>query len=221
MTLVEQQANRLRQAASAELLRLLEVPQQYFGTAAPEEQRVMMLVQDANSDPTPLRTAMTELLTRSSESGAGRSKEYLFGTIVSQLVPDEARVLAALAQGKRYAVVDVAAKHVGRSATRVVFANASLLGAAAGVSPARNAATYLSRLQQFGLVEFGPPADELSEEYDQLAVDASVQEARASIERERMGGVRLIRKSVMLSPLGREFWAACAPDQNAGTRLKR
>jgi hypothetical protein len=211
MNLVEQQANRLRQAASAELLRLLEVPQQYFGTAAPEEQRVMMLVQDADSDPAPLRTAMGELLSRSSQSNAGRSKEYLFGTIVSQLVPDEARVLAALAEGKRFAMVDVVAKHVGRSASRTVFANASLLGAVAGVTPSRNVATYLARLQQFGLVEFGPADDALGEEYDKLAVDGVVQEARAQIERNRMGSARLVRKSVTLSPLGTEFWAACAP----------
>jgi hypothetical protein len=211
MSLVEEQANRLRQAASAELLRLLEIPQQYFGTASPEEQRVMLLVQDSDSDPAPLRTAMTELLSRSTGSSGGRSKEYLFGTIVSQLVPDEARVLAALADGKRYAVVDVAAKHVGRSATRTVFANASLVGAAAGVSPARNVATYLSRLQQFGLVEFGPVIDELGEEYDQLAVDGAVQEARATIERNKMGSVKLVRKSLALSSLGREFWTACAP----------
>jgi hypothetical protein len=201
----------VRQAASAELLRLLEVPQQYFGTAAPEEQRVMMLVQDADSDPAPLRTAMGELLSRSSQSNAGRSKEYLFGTIVSQLVPDEARVLAALAEGKRFAMVDVVAKHVGRSASRTVFANASLLGAVAGVTPSRNVATYLARLQQFGLVEFGPADDALGEEYDKLAVDGVVQEARAQIERNRMGSARLVRKSVALSPLGTEFWAACAP----------
>lgn len=213
MNLVEEQANRLRLAASAELLRLLEVPQQLFGAATPEEQRVMMLVQDADSDPAPLRTAMSELLSRSGERTAGRSKDYLFGTIVSQLVPDEARVLAALAEGKRYAVVDVVAKHVGRSATRLVFANASLLGPAADVTPARNVATYLSRLQQFGLIEFGPPADELSEEYDKLAVDGVVQDARTQIDRNKMGSVRLIRKSVALSPLGAEFWAACAPSR--------
>jgi len=148
MTLVEQQANRLRQAASAELLRLLEVPQQYFGTAAPEEQRVMMLVQDANSDPTPLRTAMTELLTRSSESGAGRSKEYLFGTIVSQLVPDEARVLAALAQGKRYAVVDVAAKHVGAqvSAGAATVALTEGTGSLSLTDSAVQAGTYVNAI---------------------------------------------------------------------------
>lgn len=213
MNLVEEQAARLRQAASAELLRLLDVPQQLFGTAAPEEQRVMMLVRDADADPAPLRTAMTELLSRSGQSPAGRSKEYLFGTIVSQLVPDEARVLAALADGRRYAVVDVVAKHVGRSATRTVFANASLLGAVAGVSPSRNVATYLTRLQQFGLVEFGPAADELGDQYDKLAVDGVVQDARAQIERDKLGSAKLIRKSVALSPLGAEFWAACAPSR--------
>ena len=92
-----------------------------------------------------------------------------------------------------------------------MFANASLLGAAAGISPARNVATYLARLHQFGLVEFGPAVDELGEEYDQLAVDGVVQEARATIERGKMGGAKLVRKSVALSPLGRDFWTACAP----------
>jgi hypothetical protein len=220
MNLVQQQAERLRHVASAELLHLLGVPQQLLGSAGPEEQRVMMLVRDATSDPAPLRTAMTELLNRSSGSTAGNSKEYLFGTIMSQLVPDEARVLAALAEGGRYAVVDVVAKHIGRSSSRTMSANASLLGAAAGVSPARNVATYLSRLQSFGLVEFGPAAADLGEQYDKLAVDSVVQEARARIERNKLGSARLSRKSVALSPLGREFWAACEPDRRTLRRLR-
>jgi hypothetical protein len=220
VSLVEQQAQRLRQAASAEFLRLLEMPQQFLGPSSAEEQRVMMLVQNAGTDPAPLRTAMTELLSRATESTSGKSREYLFGTIVSQLVPDEARVLAALAEGKRYAVVDVVAKHVGRSATRTVFANASMIGAAAGVSPARNVATYLTRLDGLGLVEFGPAADELGEEYDQLAVDAAVQDARSLIDHNKMGSAKLIRKSVALSQLGRDFWAACAPDRGTLSRLR-
>jgi hypothetical protein len=220
MTTLEQQAQRLGQAATAELRRLLEVPQQFLGAAGPEDSRVMMLVQNASSDPAPLRTAMAELLTRASESTATKSREYLFGTIVSQLVPDEARMLAVLAQGKRYAVVDVVAKHVGRSATRTILANASLLGAAADISPARNAATYLTRLAGLGLVEFGPAADDLGEEYDRLAVDAAVQEARALIDRNKMGSAKLIRKSVALSALGHDFWSACAPDRAAQSRLR-
>lgn len=211
VTMLEQQAQRLQQVAAAELLRLLEMPQQFLGTASPEEQRVMMLVQNANSDPAPLRTAMSELLSRAGSSSGGRSKEYLFGTIVSQLVPDEARVLAALAGGKQFAVVDVVAKNVGRAA-RPVLANASQLGDVAGIAPARNAATYLTRLHGLGLVEFGPAADELAASYEKLAVDSAVQDARVTIERNKMGGVKLIRKTVALSALGRDFWTACAPD---------
>jgi hypothetical protein len=215
VTLMEQQAQRLRHAAAAELLRLLEVPQQFLGNAGPEEQRVMMLVQDAPTDPAPLRTAMGELLSRAGETTPVKSREYLFGTIVSQLVPDEARVLATLAEGERFAVVDVVAKHIGRPTTRPIFTNASLIGDIADISPARNVATYLSRLHGFGLVEFGPEAEELGEEYDKLAVDASVQEARSLIDHSKMGSAKLLRKSVMLSPLGREFWQACAPGRGA------
>ncbi|HKC28727.1 MAG TPA: Abi-alpha family protein [Jatrophihabitans sp.] len=211
VALVEQQAQRLRHAAAAELLRLLEMPQQFVGTASPEEQRVMMLVQNANSDPAPLRTAMSELLSRAGDSSAGRSKEYLFGTIVSQLVPDEARILAALAGGKQFAVVDVVAKPVGRAA-RTILANASQLGTLASVAPARNSATYLTRLHALGLVEFGPAADELADNYEKLAVDSAVQDARVTIERNKMGSAKLIRKTVVLSSLGRDFWLACAPE---------
>jgi hypothetical protein len=208
---VEQQVQRLGDAATAELRRLLDVPQQLFTPAGGEDARVMMLVQDARTDPAPLRTAMGELLSRSSDTSAGRSREYLYGTIVSQLVPDEARILAAMADGKSFAAVDVLAKHVGRAASRTVLSNASTVGAAANVTPARNVATYLTRLHGFGLVEFGPAADELNAEYDQLAIDDAVQEARVRIEKGRLGSVRIVRKSVALSALGRDFWAACAP----------
>ncbi len=211
MSLVEQQVQRLGDTATAELRRLLEVPQQFFTPAGGEDARVMMLVQNASTDPAPLRTAMSELLSRSSGTGAGRSREYLYGTIVSQLVPDEARILAAMADGKSFAAVDVHAKHVGRAASRTVLSNASSVGAAAKVSPARNVATYLTRLHGFGLVEFGPAADELNAEYDQLAIDDAVQEARVRIEKGKLGSVRIVRKTVALSALGRDFWTACAP----------
>jgi hypothetical protein len=170
-----------------------------------------MLVQNASTDPAPLRTAMTELLSRSSDTGAGRSREYLYGTIVSQLVPDEARILAAMSDGKSFAAVDVLAKHVGRAASRTVLSNASSVGAAAKVTPARNVATYLTRLHGFGLVEFGPAAEDLNAEYDQLAIDDAVQEARVRIEKGKLGSVRIVRKTVVLSTLGRDFWSACAP----------
>lgn len=211
MSAVEQQAQRLRQAAAHELFRLLELPQQFFGPASAEEQRVMMLVRGAESDPEPLRTAMTELLDRSAGTSSRRSREYLFGTIVSQLVPDEARILAALAGERRYAVIEVVAKQVGRTAGRPVLANFSTVGGAAGVALGANTPTYVARLLGLGLVELAPEAGDLEEQYTRLATDPAVTAAKKQVEQGRLGSARVVRRTLQLSVLGQEFWAACAP----------
>jgi hypothetical protein len=204
---VEQQAQRLGRIATAELGRRLEAGPRIGA----EEQRLALLVQNAGSDPEPLRTAMTELLDRSAGASGGQSRDYLFGTIVSQLVPDEARILAALATGDRFPVVDVVAKQVGRPGTRLVAGNLSTIGAAARVALPANTATYLGRLLGFGLIDMSGAGDNASAGFDALADDPAVVEARRRIDRDRLGSPRLIRKTVGLSPLGRDFWAACAP----------
>jgi hypothetical protein len=48
-------------------------------------------------------------------------------------------------------------------------------------------------------------------QFDILATDSAVQAAEASIEARRMGSVRLARKTLSISPFGREFWAAADP----------
>jgi hypothetical protein len=218
LNVVEQQAQRLRQTAAAEMYRLLDLPQSPSNATSPEEQRVAMLVQNAGTDREPLRTAMTELLDRSAQSDSAKNRDYLFGTIVSQLVPDEARILAALASGRTFAAVDVVAKLVGRSSTRTVLSNASTVGAAAGISLPQNVATYLTRLHGFGLLSFGRPGDDLEAQFELLANDPAVRAARDGVDKTKQGNAKIVRKMVSLSPLGREFWAACAPSRPALSR---
>ena len=217
---VEAQAQRLLQTAEQEFARLLEVPQHLgAGGANPEEQRVMMLVRDSADDPEPLRSAMTELLERSSEADSERSREYLFGSIVSQLVPDEARVLAALADGEAFAVVDVVQKANGRSGRdQLVLANISTVGTAAGLAAPGNVGTYLDRLHGFGLIEFTHDPAHLDVQFDALLRDPAVVSARADIEAGRQGNAKITRKAVLLSALGRDFWTACAPSKARLTR---
>jgi hypothetical protein len=209
--LVEREAVRLGNAI-ADLRKLLDVPNAVFGVLGnDDEQRVMLLVQNAQSDPQPLRTAMSELLDRSADAGRAASRDYLFGSIVSQLVPDEARILAVLAPGVPYAAADVVAKQVGRGSAQAVLVNASTVGHAANAALPDNTPTYLTRLHGFGLIEFGSADDSLSTQYDLIAVDPVVVAARAAAESAKQGAVRIRRKSVTLSQLGRDFWAACAP----------
>ncbi len=218
---VEAQAQKLRQAATAEMLRMLEVPQSVLASASTEEQRAVMLVQDAGDDAEPLRSAMTELLQRSTDPDRGKSRDYLFGTIVSQLVPDEARILAALAPGTPYALVDVVAKQLGRSAARTVLADASTVGVAAGISTPANTSTYIARLRTFGLVDIdtvGSDSGDLAPQFDTLETDDAVRAARSEIEQVKFGSARLVRKTLTLSSFGREFWLACAPSPSALAR---
>jgi hypothetical protein len=212
--LIEREATRITRALS-DVRRALDLPSAVFGVHGnAEEQRVMLLLTDAAGDREPLRTAMAELLERSTtDRSAGR--EYLFGSIVSQLVPDEARIVAALANGTAFAAADLIAKPVGRSVSHTVLANASTVGRAAGVALPDNTPTYLTRLHGFGLVEFGSADDTLATQYELIAVEPSVVSARQAAEAARQGGIRLRRKTVMLSALGREFWAASAPRRSS------
>lgn len=211
---IEQQARRLQDAALTEVRRLVTAE-----GAAPQhsadEQRVMMLIQQAQAGADPLRSAMSELLERAVEGDRTHSQDYLFGNIISQLVPDEARILAALSDGTAYAAIDVVAKPIGRAATRTVLANASTVGRQAGVMSPDSTPTYVSRLYRFGLVEFGPPTESLAMQFDILATDSAVQAAEATIEARREGSPRHVRKALTMSQFGREFWAACDPSRPA------
>jgi hypothetical protein len=218
---LEREARRLQSYAAGEVRRVLQPPPdvQRPSTGAPRapsavERRAVEYVAGADPGADPLRSAMSELLERSVEATRSDSREYLFGTIISQLVPDEARILAALADGRRFAVVDVVERQ-RRGTRRVLLANASAAGRGAGLVSPDNVPTYLTRLRGFGLVEFGPEDDSLGVQYDILATDNTVQTARMGVEPRRRGSVRLVRKVVQMSALGREFWAASDPSRPA------
>jgi len=204
---VEAQVQRVGATLAGELGRLLDAPAGQRTSA--DEQRAMALLQNAATDPEPLRSAMSELLERSADQRGGRGNDYLFGTIISQLVPDEARILAALVGGREYAVVDVVVKPA-RGAGRVELANASTVGRAAKVAHPGNTGTYLTRLHGFGLIDFGPATPELASQYDVLGDDPAVQRVKSAVEG---GRARLERKRVTLSRFGAQFWDAAAPRQ--------
>ena len=213
---LEREAQRLQSVAMSEARRVLQLPAAVPATARPanptsaEERRTLEYIRDADPGTAPLRNAMGELLERSVESTRADSRDYLYGTIISQLVPDEARILAALSDGTHFAAMDVVQK-LRRGKTRVVMAHASAVGRQAGLVTPDSTPTYLTRLHGFGLVEFGPEDESLSVQYDILATDATVQEARRSVR----GNVKIVRKSLQLSAFGAQFWAAADPSRPA------
>jgi hypothetical protein len=213
----EREAHRVQALAARELRRLLDgapggTPRADL-SATPEEHRAGLVIQNAHPGNAPLRSAMGELLERSVTGTRTSSREYLYGTIMSQLVPDEARILAALSDRTVHAAGDVVAGR-GRRGQRVVLANASTVGRSVGVGTPDNTPTYLTRLHTLGLVEFGPEDSRLETQYEALGADDTVRRARDSAESARAGAARLVRKTVSMSEFGRSFWDACDPSHS-------
>lgn len=209
--LVEHTAQAVTKRAAKGLKRIID--------AAPRgedpEQRAVMLIHNTDPGDEPLRAAMDELLQRAGSADRETNQEYLFGSIISQLVPDEARIIAALANGTQYATVDVQIRTANRGRPRTHAANLSLIGRLLGVASPENTPTYLGRLQSFGLIEFDAPEDSLEHQYAALEGDPDVRAAQAAAVARKAGQVRLARRTVRVSDLGRQFWAASDPSRSA------
>ncbi|TNC28271.1 DUF4393 domain-containing protein [Amycolatopsis alkalitolerans] len=149
----------------------------------------------------PLRAAMRELLDRSATFDRDRAREYLYATVLRDLTPDEARILAVLAGGEAYPAVDVVAR-----GDRILLRNASTVGKAAGVTLPDEVPSYLTRLAGFGLVDITAEDAALSSQYEILTTDELVRAVRAAAKR-----AKLVRHAVRLSRFGTRFWAACDP----------
>jgi hypothetical protein len=221
--LAEQQLHRLEQVVVGEMRRRLEPPAttpgfawRPLGRGALDAQveagdELVTVVRPMNGHVEPLRAGMAELLNRSANSDTQHSKEYLYSTILRQLVPDEARILAALADGAPRPVVDVVVRGRVGGTQRVLLANASTVGKNAGVAAPDYTSTYVTRLHRLGLADLGEELPELAEQYDILLTDATVRTAEQDARKSRRGGIRHVRRTVSISTLGAQFWAECDP----------
>ena len=83
--------------------------------------------QPDNREPATLAEAMERMLRRSMDQTSADSRHALFARILHDLVPDEARIMSALADGSTYPLIEVAGAQRGRALQRVLK-NASSVG---------------------------------------------------------------------------------------------
>jgi hypothetical protein len=154
-------------------------------------------------------TLLHELLQASLYWDTSRSRENLHLRILRAMVPDEARILAALADGSRFPLIHIETR--GPGATRVVLANASTVGRVAGVHLNSAVPVYVTHLRDLGLVEEGPQDDTLSDQYALLGGEDYARRAESAGQHGSRLGTKVIRRTLHISPLGEELWAACLP----------
>lgn len=185
--------------------------------ASPRRSRVERTYMLALAEPP--SKILADLLKQSIDQSKAQAYDYLFASILRELVPDEARILATLAQGGGHAAIQLySTTLLGGSQSRVkVMENVTDLGKTACAMLHESGHYYVTHLKRLGLVESGPEEPALRVKYELLENSSEVRQAVTLIESRPRARARIQRETLHLSVIGRQLWNACRGD---GSQLK-
>lgn len=158
---------------------------------------------------------LSRLLELSAEQTPEHARELLSLRILHQLVPDEARILAGLADGHAVALVHLGAGPMVGPATQRWLENLSPVGKECGVRLLDEVPHYIRHLRQLELLESANEDKALQLKYQLIEADTKV---RATCEEIEKSGLRpkFFRRTLRMSDTGKAFWAACEARDRAG-----
>jgi Abortive infection alpha len=133
-----------------------------------------------------------------------------FADILTQLHPDEARILRLLAKEGAQAAVDVRNWRPLGIGSHVVAPGLNMIGQHAGCLMVERVPVYLSNLFRLGLIWFSRDAIPEIGPYQVLEAQPKVTEAL-----KEAGRGTTVRRSVRLTPFGEQFCAATLPRNTA------
>jgi hypothetical protein len=154
----------------------------------------------------PLKELGAELLQRSTDLSLDDDLHPAYVRILSELAPDEGRILRLLATQGSQPSVDVRTSRPLNVATQLVAPGLSMIGAQAGVRHLERVPAYLNNLFRLGLIWFSrePVSDRLR--YQVLEAQPDVAGAL-----KEAGRGKTIRRSIELTPFGVDFCQVCLP----------
>jgi Abortive infection alpha len=156
--------------------------------------------------PRSLRERGAALLELSSDVDYEEEFHPAYERILSQLAPDEARILRLLDTRGAQAAVDVRASKTLGIGSEMVAPGLNMIGAEAGCRYLDRVPAYLNNLYRLGLIWFSREPLEDPLDYQVLEAQPDV------IEAKRKGGrAKTVRRSIMLTPFGEDFCRVCLP----------
>ena len=153
-----------------------------------------------------LRRRGEALLAASADVHHDEPTHPAYDRILDELAPDEARVLRLLCEDGPQPSVDVrtAGTPIGQIGSSMIAPGLNMIGAHAGVRRTERVPAYLNNLFRLGLVWFSrEPVEDLMR-YQVLEAQPDV----AAALREAGRG-RTVRRSIHLTPFGRDFCRVC------------
>lgn len=154
---------------------------------------------------------LARLLNQNTEQNRDAAIAALYRALVKELLPDEASLLAALADNTRYALLHVVIG--GTLAARQPIAeNFCGIAQASSVKLRDEVPGYIAHLRSLGLVQEGPEDKSLEIKYQILEGSLAVQQCVADLKKQGKTA-RMLRRSLKISALGAALWAYCEPEK--------
>lgn len=184
------------------------------------KQRLDALGEDgdgARTVPSGVGTRPAELLARllydADHESLARAREREYVAVLERLNPDQAKMLAALADGRRVPLCHVGAGLPAGPVREIVLYNATTLGRDAGVNLRDRVPVMVTAMRELGLLELGPEEPQMKTDFEILATDDAVRDATMLVKDRLKLWPRLLRYTVGLSAFGRELLAAAQPER--------
>lgn len=159
---------------------------------------------DDRLDEAELRRRGAELLRRSADVSYEEDTHPAYARILEELSPDEARILRMLDELGPQPSVDVRTVSPVPNNSQLVEGGLSMIGTLAGCRYEHRVPSYLNNLHRLGLVWF---SQEQLPDPDAYQVLEAQPDVLAALERAKRG--RTVRRSIHLTPFGRDFVAVC------------
>ena len=133
-----------------------------------------------------------------------------YARILTELAPDEGRILRLLATQGSQASVDVRSASLIGVGSELVAGGLNMIGPQAGLAHRDRVSAYLNNLERLGLVWFSHEPLDDPVAYQVLEAQPEVMDAMHSAARTRTQ-----QRSIHLTPFGEDFCAVCLPLDNA------
>jgi hypothetical protein len=160
-----------------------------------------------DSDVEELRRLGEELLRRSNDVHVIEDTHPAFARILTELTPDEARILRFLYLEGPQPSIDVRTARPLGIGSELVAGGLNMIGEHAGCRNLESISQYLTNLQRLGLIEFSK--EQVSNPQRYQVVEAQPKVADAMKHAGRMP--KAVHRSIHLNEFGRTFCETCLP----------
>lgn len=157
-----------------------------------------------------LREQGAELLRRSADVNYSDDAHPAYARILSELAPDEGRILRLLIQGGPQPAIDVRTAGLLIVGSELVAPGLNMIGAEAGCRHVERVHSYLNNLNRLGLIWFSREPVSDSMRYQVLEAQPEVLAAV-----KQAGRAKTVRRSIHLTPFGHDFCDVCLPTDSA------